>query len=81
VFGKTGTAETFVEGVPYDQSWYVAYVPHPSKPIVIAATVERGGFGADRAAPLVRRMLAKWFDLDPQLARPSAGASVRQAAD
>jgi penicillin-binding protein 2 len=81
VFGKTGTAETFVEGVAYDQSWYVAYVPHPSKPIVIAATVERGGFGAERAAPLVRRMLAKWFDLDPKLARPSAEAGVRQAAD
>jgi penicillin-binding protein 2 len=81
VFGKTGTAETFVEGVPYDQSWYVAYVPHPSKPIVIAATVERGGFGAEKAAPLVRRMLANWFELDPKLARPSADTSVRQAAD
>ena len=44
------------------QSWYVAYVPHPtnhSKDIVVAATFERGGFGADRAAPFVRRMLAK----------------------
>ena len=81
VFGKTGTAETFVEGAAYDQSWYVAYVPHPSKPIVIAATVERGGFGAEKAAPIVRRMLAKWFDLDPKLARPAADASVRQAAD
>jgi penicillin-binding protein 2 len=81
VFGKTGTAQTFVDRVEYDQSWYVAHVPHPSKPIVIAATVERGGFGADRAAPLVRRMLAKWFELDPKLARPPADASVRQAAD
>jgi penicillin-binding protein 2 len=81
VFGKTGTAETFVNGAAYDQSWYVAYVPHKSKPIVIAATVERGGFGADRAAPLVRRMLAKWFDLDPKLARPAADAGVRQAPD
>jgi penicillin-binding protein 2 len=81
VFGKTGTAETFVKGVPYDQSWYVAYVPHETKPIVIAATIERGGFGADRAAPLVRRMLAKWFDLGPEQARPSADAEARQAAD
>jgi penicillin-binding protein 2 len=81
VYGKTGTAETFVNGTPYDQSWYVAYVPHESKPIVIAATVERGGFGAEKAAPLVRRMLAKWFDLDPKLARPAPDAGVRQAAD
>ena len=35
VFGKTGTAETFVDGLPYDQSWYSAYVPHKTKPIVV----------------------------------------------
>jgi penicillin-binding protein 2 len=83
VYGKTGTAETFVDGVPYDQSWYVAYVPHrnPSKSIVIAATFERGGFGADRAAPFVRRMLAKWYDLPDRFAKPAADTNVRQAAD
>lgn len=57
VHGKTGTAET-AQG---DQSWYVAYVPHPDKPIVVAATVERGGWGADRAAPAVCRILRSWF--------------------
>jgi penicillin-binding protein 2 len=80
VFGKTGTAETFVNGVPYDQSWYVGYVNHPTKPIVIAATIERGGFGAEKAAPLVRRMLAHWFDI-PEEARASEASGVRQAAD
>ena len=80
VFGKTGTAETFVKGVPYDQSWYVGYVDHPTKPIVIAATIERGGFGAEKAAPLVRRMLANWFDI-PDKARASDASGVRQAAD
>src|SRR3712207_8903113 len=48
VFGKTGTAEVPYNGGLVDQSWYVAYVPHKSKPIVVAATIERGGFGADR---------------------------------
>jgi penicillin-binding protein 2 len=81
VFGKTGTAETPYQGGLVDQSWYVAYVPHKSKPIVIAGTIERGGFGAEKAAPLVRRMLAKWFDLPSRMARPSANESVRQAAD
>ena len=80
IYGKTGTAETFVKGVPYDQSWYVGYVPHPTKPIVIAATIERGGFGAEKAAPLVRRMLAHWFDI-PEKARASEAEGVRQAAD
>jgi penicillin-binding protein 2 len=81
VFGKTGTAQVPFQGAIVDQSWYVAYVPHPTKPVVVAATIERGGFGADRAAPLVRRMLAKWFDLPNRLARPSAESSTRQAAD
>jgi penicillin-binding protein 2 len=57
VYGKTGTAQTS-RG---DQSWYVAYVPNPSRPIVIAATVEQGGFGAEAAAPTVRYMLGEWF--------------------
>ena len=60
VHGKTGTAET-PQG---DQSWYVAYVPHPDKPIVVAATVERGGWGADRGAPIACRILRAWFDED-----------------
>jgi penicillin-binding protein 2 len=58
VYGKTGTAET-PQG---DQSWYVAYVPHKTRPIVVAATIERGGWGAEKAAPLVCRILRDWFD-------------------
>ncbi len=59
IYGKTGTAERPPRG---DQSWYVAYVQHKSKPIVIATTVEEGGFGAEAAAPITCRMLARWFD-------------------
>lgn len=58
VYGKTGTAERQPKA---DQSWYVAYVPDERKPIVIVATVEEGGFGADTAAPIVRQMLSRWF--------------------
>jgi penicillin-binding protein 2 len=58
VYGKTGTAQRNGQA---DQSWYVAYVPHKTKPIVIAATVEQGGWGADRGAPIVCRMLRSWF--------------------
>ncbi len=57
VYGKTGTAQT-PKG---DQSWYVAYVPDPKRPIVVAVTVERGGFGAETAAPIACRMLAKFY--------------------
>ncbi len=60
VYGKTGTA---VHAGAKDQSWYVAYVPDPKRPIVIAFTVEQGGFGAAAAAPAVRLMLSEWFGL------------------
>jgi penicillin-binding protein 2 len=58
VYGKTGTAQhSFKE----DQSWYMCYVADPSRPIVIAITVEEGGFGAETAAPIARLIASKWF--------------------
>ena len=33
-----------------------------ASPIVLAVTVEDGGFGAEAAAPIARVMLAEWFD-------------------
>ena len=36
-------------------------MPNASRPIVIASTVEQGGFGADAAAPVARYMLGEWF--------------------
>jgi penicillin-binding protein 2 len=58
VFGKTGTAQH--EGRE-DQSWYMCYIGDSSHPIVIATTVEQGGFGAETAAPIARLIAAKWF--------------------
>ena len=59
VYGKTGTAERYGKE---DQSWYMAYVADPKHPIVIAVTVEQGGFGAETAAPVARLMASKWFN-------------------
>jgi penicillin-binding protein 2 len=58
VYGKTGTAQH--EG-KQDQSWYMCYIADPSRPIVIATTVEQGGFGAETAAPIARLIAARWF--------------------
>ena len=69
VYGKTGTAQT-VTGNPHDdQSWYVVYVPDPKRPIVVAVTVERGGYGDQAAAPAARMILAKWFGLPTKVIR------------
>jgi penicillin-binding protein 2 len=36
-------------------------VADPQRPIVIAVTVEQGGFGAETAAPIARLIASKWF--------------------
>jgi penicillin-binding protein 2 len=59
IYGKTGTAE---RGLDPDQSWYAVYVDHPTKPIVVVTTVEKGGFGAETAAPAACLILNKWLD-------------------
>jgi penicillin-binding protein 2 len=58
VFGKTGTAQHVGKE---DQAWYMAYIGDPTRPIVIAVTVEQGGFGAETAAPVARLMASQWF--------------------
>jgi penicillin-binding protein 2 len=63
VYGKTGTAQhgTLSGGFTEDQSWYMCYVADPHRPIVIAVTVEQGGFGAETAAPIARLLASQWF--------------------
>ena len=61
VAGKTGTAERGVGRA--DQAWYVALAPADDPEIVVAVTVERGGFGADSAAPVTARILERYFEL------------------
>ncbi|MFZ2049330.1 MAG: penicillin-binding transpeptidase domain-containing protein [Solirubrobacteraceae bacterium] len=58
-FGKTGTAERLGQET---QSWYMSYVADEKRPIVIAATVEQGGFGVEAAAPVARAMAGEWFN-------------------
>jgi penicillin-binding protein 2 len=81
VSGKTGTAEATIGGVRGDQSWYVSYVKGPrNQSIVVAATVELGGFGADRAAPIVCQVLRRWYDLGPKVCQVGTTATVARDA-
>jgi penicillin-binding protein 2 len=70
VAGKTGTAERGPQG---DQSWYVVIAPYNDPRIVVAVTIERGGFGAEAAAPAARRILAAYFGIKGKKAIGSAG--------
>jgi penicillin-binding protein 2 len=70
VAGKTGTAERGPQG---DQSWYVVMAPYNDPRIVVAVTIERGGFGAEAAAPAARRILAAYFGIKGKKALGAAG--------
>ena len=63
VYGKTGTAQYFVNGVEQDYGWYACFVPASAttKPIVVIVKVEKGGFGDVAAAPVARQILSQWF--------------------
>ena len=78
VAGKTGTAqvvrmpENFKKGdmnrMPLkfrDHAWFVAYAPFEDPKISIAVLVEHGGFGASAAAPIAKKVIEKYLNLDP----------------
>jgi len=65
--GKTGTAQVFsLKGEKYsehklderlrDHAWFMAYAPADQPRIAVAVLVENGGFGAQAAAPIARKV-------------------------
>ena len=72
VAGKTGTAQR--PNQP-DQSWYIVLAPARNPQIVVAVTLERGGFGVDTAAPVAARILEHYFHLP---VTPTAGSGHTQ---
>lgn len=58
VAGKTGTAERQGQA---DQAWFAALAPYDDPEIVVVATVEGGGWGAEAAAPAVRTIFNEYF--------------------
>lgn len=58
VAGKTGTAEN-PSGV--DHAWWVGYAPADNPRIVVAVIVERGGQGANSAAPVACQAIGAYL--------------------
>jgi penicillin-binding protein 2 len=73
VYGKTGTAE---RGPNPDQAWYACFVNDPQHPIVVVVTVEKGGFGAETAAPAARLILSKWFGVKDNVFHAGSSATL-----
>lgn len=78
--GKTGTAE-YCDNIAIKRSWckegqilpthswYVGYAPFENPEIVVAAFIFNGGEGSQWAAPIVRDVMAAYFQVD-QFAPP-----------
>ncbi|MFQ5668938.1 MAG: penicillin-binding protein 2 [Acidobacteriota bacterium] len=74
VAAKTGTAQFSsrsagmdADHLPYairDHAWLIGYAPAETPRIAFAVFVEHGGHGGTAAAPVVRRVLARFFGLD-----------------
>ena len=74
VAGKTGTVQVVrlehTEGIEEDavpiryrdHAWFVGFAPVEMPEIVVAAIVEHGGHGGRAAAPIVRRVLERYFE-------------------
>jgi penicillin-binding protein 2 len=62
VAGKTGTAETCGASCP-DHSWYASWAPYDHPKLVVVVMVERGGFGAEAAAPAAKKIYEAYFHL------------------
>lgn len=60
VAGKSGTAELDV-GAPH--SWFIGFLPAEDPEIAIAVVVERGGRGAERAAPIAGTLFRTYLEL------------------
>ncbi len=63
VAGKTGTAEN-PSGI--DHAWYVGYAPGDDPRIVVAIVIERGGQGANAAAPAACQTIGAYLGFDPE---------------
>ncbi len=87
--GKTGTAQLYsLKGEKYvehkvderlrDHAWFAAFAPVDRPRIALAVLVENGGFGAQAAAPIARKVLDYFLlgavERGPAMPAPPSGA-------
>ena len=90
VCGKTGTAQVYAasagmkdEDLPpemKDHAWFVGFAPRDNPRVSFAVIVEHGGHGGTAAAPIVKRVLEKFFGSGAKPA-PEQPSPPRQVAD
>ena len=89
IAGKTGTAQVVEmrgayvksEQLAYfvrDHAWFVSYAPAQNPKIAVAVLVEHGGHGGSAAAPLAKKVIEKYMELQN---RPPEQRQVRTVGE
>jgi penicillin-binding protein 2 len=77
IAGKTGTAQVVEmkgaylksEQLAYfnrDHAWFISYAPAQRPRIAVVALVEHGGHGGEAAAPMAKKVIEKYIQLQAQ---------------
>ncbi|HWD09525.1 MAG TPA: penicillin-binding protein 2 [Actinomycetota bacterium] len=56
IAGKTGTADVGVNGTLEPYAWFASYAPANNPQYVVVVMLDQGGFGAQTAAPIAKRI-------------------------
>jgi penicillin-binding protein 2 len=64
-----------------DHAWFVAYAPFEDPQIAVAVLVEHGGYGGAAAAPIARKVIEKYLDLEASALAKSEEASSDSVYD
>ncbi|HEY5310580.1 MAG TPA: penicillin-binding transpeptidase domain-containing protein, partial [Casimicrobiaceae bacterium] len=89
--GKTGTAQVYsLKGEKYsasrvderlrDHAWFIAFAPAEQPRIAVAVLVENGGFGAQAAAPVARKVF-DYFLLGAAESGPAPAQGSKETED
>ena len=60
IAGKTGSAESSLDGRYVTHGWFVGYIDDPAYPYAVSVFVEEGGSGGKAAAPLAHEIF-RWL--------------------
>jgi penicillin-binding protein 2 len=63
-----------------DHAWFIAFAPAEQPRIAVAVLVENGGFGAQAAAPVARKVF-DYFLLGSAESGPAAAQGIKETED
>jgi penicillin-binding protein 2 len=63
IAGKTGTSQIKRRGEMKNNAWFIGFAPVENPQIAVCVFVEEAGHGGDVAAPIARKIFARYFNL------------------